>query len=296
MEIVGLENVFFDGLGVNIKIPDDDYSSIFKEFCIELSTFLGFAPTSEGKSHKNYNNALIWDNDIFKIFLNYGGSNSKMGAFLEVKGYDGCNKIADFFNSLDIWKWTLTRADLTLDYLGGKPTFSYLDNLIMQFASDKNITHVNTQGDWKLEVRGRTLYVGSPNSDYKIILYEKSEEQIIDKGNKDYPEGVVRVEVRYKPNNKIRKNIKRLIPCEVLAFNRNLTDLFGRLCSTAIEHVRVPKVLPKSDLDKINYAVDQYYSILSSFVADYGIKKLIKVVIKRFRTNQALRGESEAQT
>lgn len=286
---MSIDKLFFDALGVNIKIPEDDYTDTLAHFCMELVEFLGFKPTKGTKSHKSYNGCLIWENDHMKVFLNYNGVTPNMGAFIEVKGYYGCKQISSFINGLQVWKWTLTRADLTLDFNGGKATFERLRHVLLDYADQKGIDHFNNQGDWEKAVRGRTLYVGSSQSDYQIMLYEKSEEQWYQKKNLAYPPNMVRLESTYKPNRHIRHKIKKLDPCYVLAFNRNLSSLYGSICSTAIEHIRVEKVDEKSDEDKLNYAIDQYYAIIARFIQDNGIRKLWKLFVKRIRINSKLR-------
>ena len=281
-----IDKLFFDALGVNIKVDDDDYFLQLKEFAKELTVYLNVAPSREGKSHNSYLNSYIWETEQYTLFLNHTGYTKGMGMFLEVKGYSGCKLIAQFFNQLQIWKWSVTRADVALDFRG-KTIFGKLKDRMICYAKVKGIDHLNTQGDWINCVRGRTLYVGSKKSEIQFRLYEKSEEQW-QKGNAAYPADMVRLEVQIRPTKRQRTVIKELTPTAVLAINRNVSGLYGELVSTAIDPVSVPKQPEKSDIERLNYAVDQYYSIIDRIRADIGIRGLAVLLLKRLALRDKL--------
>lgn len=274
-----IDKLFFDALGVNIKMDDDDYFSQLKEFAKELTFYLNIAPVREGKSHNSYLNSFVWETDHYTLFLNHTGYTKGMGAFLEVKGYSGCKLIAQFFNQLKVWKWSVTRADVALDFKG-KTIFDKLKDKMISYAKVKGIDHLNTHGDWINCVKGRTLYVGSKKSEIQFRLYEKSEEQW-EKGNLAYPADMVRLEVQMRPTKRQRIVIKELTPTAVLAINRNVSGLYGELVSTAIEPISVPKQPDKTDIEKLNYAIDQYYNIIDRIRADIGMKGLAVLLLKR---------------
>lgn len=282
---MGVEKLFFDALGVNIKIDDNEYFEQLREFAGLLTMYLQEAPKREGRSNNSYKSCFIWENERYTIFLNHTGFVKGMGIFLEVKGYSGCKRIAAFINSLDkVWKWSMTRADVALDFKG--KVFESLKEKLVGYARQKNITHLNTQGDWINCVKGRTLYAGSKKSEIQFRLYEKSEEQW-EKGNKLYPPNMVRMEVQIRLTKRQRAHVTELTPLNVLSVNRNVSEFYGSLISTAIEPTYIPKTPEKTDLEKINLAIDQYYSIITRLISDVGLVGLLKIFIKRLKLNDA---------
>lgn len=289
-----MSRIFFDALSINVKLPDDNYSSPFLELVQDLAVFLKVAPVeSEGKCHKSYNSALIYESPTYKIILNYHGCTKGMGAFIEVKGYDGCFWLAKFFNNQRGWHWSLTRADLTLDFSGGKATFSKLYKDLVSYGKTKGVDHFNVQGDWVDTKRGRTLYVGSKESAYQIRLYEKSEEQWFRVGNKDFPPDIVRVETQYRVPKRIRKHITHLDPVSILAHNRNLAQLYGYLSKSAIDPISIPKPADKSDELKLYHMLEQYHGIIDRLLVYHGYKDLMRMIQAH---HQKVKGQKDAKS
>lgn len=288
---MSVEKLFFDALGVNIKIDDSEYFEQFREFATQLNLYLGVPPVREQKSNNSYLKAIVWETEKYSIFLNYSGYTKNMGLFLEVKGYIGSMTVARFINSLDkTWKWSLTRADVALDFKG-KTIFDKLKDKLILYSKVKGIEYLNTHGDWINCVKGRTLYSGSKKSDVQFRLYEKSQEQW-EKGNASYPEDMVRMEVQIRTTKRQRAHITELTPANVLSINRNVSGFYSELVSTAIEPMYIPKAPVKSDAEKLNYAIDQYYAIMDRIITDVGFKGLLELVIKRFKLNKKKRRQS----
>lgn len=277
------KNVFFDALGINIKLDDDNYSQCVRDLLTDFNYYVGFPPTQERRTHRNYECCIIWECDDFKIFFNYSGFGKNMGAFIEVKGFIGCNTLVNFLISHG-WRWSLTRSDISIDFSNGKKGFHNLQCDLMDYAKQKNIDSIQTVGDWLYEKKGRTLYVGAKSSNTQIRLYEKSKEQY-EKGNLNYPANVNRLEVQFRPTSIQKKHINVLTPLSVLSFNRNLVDLFNKYFSSSISPTPVSTQHHlKSSKDSLDYAIDLYKNKVLDFIDEVGYYQATRYFLKKIKT------------
>ena len=286
-DITKLKKLFFDALSVRAVINEDDPQDVF-DLISDFKEFSGYDNSGLVNGHLSYAQGVNFEKDGIKIFISFGGSVKNMGALFETKGYEGSKLLADFFNTSG-WGFVLTRADVTMDFDGGKPLFSDVKDKLIRYADQKNIKEITTQGDWIREILGRTLYVGARNSEYRFRLYEKSEEQWANK-NASFPSDIVRLEWQYRPKRK-KKYITRLEPSYVLSFCKNASEFFESVGATAIEPTSIPKVEPKEDMEIFYHMLKQYRKTLNRMIYFYGPVFLIRKAVKYLRT-----GEGEVQT
>lgn len=275
------KNCFFDALGINIKINDEYYAQEIKELFVDFNYYLGVAPTSEARSHRNYHNCMIWETEDFKIFFNYIGTNKNMGCFVETKGYLGCISLINFLDCHG-WRWSLTRCDIALDF-ESTSKFRAFHNLqldLMDYAKQKNIENIQTVGDWLYEKKGRTLYIGSKQSATQIRLYEKSKEQF-EKGNENFPDNIVRLETQFRPTKLQRKHINSLCPIKILRMNRNLVDLYSKYFNDSIEPIRISRPEKKTAKDSLDYVLNQYKRVIFDYIDEVGYYSAIRYLLKK---------------
>lgn len=280
---------FFDALGINIKINDDSYVSDVKELMIDFNHYFGFPPISEKRVHRNYQSCIIWECDDFKIFVNYLGFTKNQGVFVEVKGFIGCQSLVNFLMSHG-WRWSLTRADVAIDFLDDtknswddthSPVFHKLQCDLMDYAEQKDIS-VKTVGDWLYQKESRTLYVGTRGSSSMIRLYTKSLEQKA-KGNDNYPENVIRLEVEFRPTTLQKKHINVLTPQSILSLNRNLVYLFNKYLDNSISSTPIPVSKKKTNKDSLDYAINLYKNKILDFIDEVGYYQAIKYFLKKIK-------------
>lgn len=277
------EKVFFDALGVNIKIDEDDYSNEFLTLMREFSAFSSTYPTTETRVHRNYYLCIIFDTEFYKIFFNYNGTNKGMGVFVEVKGSKGCRMLCEFLSTHN-YRWSLTRADIAMDFQSTLDT-NYFDLLmcdLMAYSVVNRIDHVQTVGDWINQKYGRTLYVGSKKSNFQVRLYEKTKEQH-EKGNTDYPDNIIRVEVQFRPSSLQKKHINILTPLDVLRVNSKLLKLYSKYTNVSVEPVVLGRPPEKTTKDSLDYALNLYSNKIISYIEEVGYYSAVRYILSKIR-------------
>jgi hypothetical protein len=96
-----------------------------------------------------------------------------------------------------------TRLDACEDWFQ-EGFFDKVSKKLLSFANENRLT-INQQGDWHNK-KGRTLYIGSPTSPIRLVVYEKTQERL-SAGAQDVPEHWVRVEVRFRPKGDLTRSI-----------------------------------------------------------------------------------------
>ena len=282
-----LNNLFFDALTIKIHISDGNQTELLdfiKFFSMELQT----APSDPIQGANAYASSLIYECEEGKVILSFGGAVENMGVLIETKGYASCLLVSTIINTMPPNTWALTRADIAADFQGGKKTFRSIHRKLIAYARDNRITSKNQMGDWIDNVGGRTQYIGSPSSESRFRLYEKSEERWAN-GEKDYPEGIVRLEWQYRPKRK-RKHIAQLYPDYVLSFSKNAVKLFKSIMDLSVVPIKTPKAVKKDDLERLYYGIEQYGNLIESLIDSMGRRKLMRLVLRRLAVRESIRG------
>lgn len=262
--------LFLDALSVRVVIPqtvESEYSFIkkFDEYCSPL----GFETSAVMGGLTGYPLHHKIVNDQQMIIIRFGSN--ELGMTLHIEGKGSTTSIISQFLIDNGYKWIITRADIAIDFIGG---FDGLHAICKKYAEDKNVK-TRLQGDWEREIDGRTYYVGSPQSESMLRLYEKSEEQWA-KGNKLYPENIVRLEWQFRPDKKKRQHIVSFDPLHLLSFSRNISHLFDSVCAIAVAQTVLPRSERSSDLESFYHMLHQYKNIINNLVSDRGLIRLIR--------------------
>jgi len=156
----------------------------------------------------------------------------------------------------------VTRADVCCDWVE-EGLFESLAGHLIAFAQDKNIA-INQQGDW---VRGqaRTIYLGSPQSPIRLVLYEKGYEQ-----GGDAPREWVRLEVRVKPRREHRIPVGQWDPGHFFMCGW-VADALAALGWDQLEKRAVGTVWRKSDDERSRAALlRQYGAVMERWASEVG--------------------------
>lgn len=281
-----MDFLFFDALSVRVGSDwaYDDLKEFLKSFCEETQSY----PTKERVGNGAYAHTIEFETDYGIIMASYGGAVADMGILFETKGQGNCEMLADFVNNcIGVDTWSLTRADVTIDFKGGDDDFMRVRDELIAYSQVKNVRSFNRAGDWDTPQAGRTQYAGSKDSESRFRLYEKSYEQW-KRGNKDYPSDVLRLEWQYRPKRK-KQHINRLEPAHVLSFHKNAMTFMSRLSGIAIAPTKVPKPEPRSDLDIFYHMMKQYDGLLDRLVNEFGYAGLARLARKRYVINGLVR-------
>lgn len=274
--------LFFDALSVTVKTGDNknEILDLLKSFSEETQMY----PVKERSGNAAYSHTIEFENDDGIVMVSYGGAVAGMGVLFETKGMATSSLLADFINWIDSHHWSLTRADVTLDFKGDDAVFDKVREDLLNHSRRKNVRSFNRAGDWDTLGAGRTQYAGSKDSESRFRLYEKTYEQW-NKGNTAFPAEVLRLEWQYRPKRK-KAYINRLEPCFVLSHSKNALAFFSTISALGIEPTKVPKKKPKTDLDVFYHMIDQYNGVIGRLVGEHGIFGVVRMAFSRFKMLQ----------
>lgn len=162
-----------------------------------------------------------------------------------------------------------TRIDSAIDYtLPG--FYDRAAKILFKIAQERGLK-IEQKGDW---IRGeaRTLYIGSPTSEFRLCMYEKGYERGL-VGNPDFPMAKhwTRLEFRLRPKKKLNKMMAAQwdapdVPA-VGIFGDYMSAIFGEIKPAG----RFGSVYTVTDNQRAIYTlVKQYKNALSSLAADCG--------------------------
>lgn len=284
-----MDFLFFDALSVRVgeDWKGDDLKYFFKSFCEETQSY----PIKERNGNGSYSHTIEFETEHGIIMASYGGSVENMGVLFETKGQANSEMLADFINNcVGSETWSLTRADVTLDFSGGDEDFLRVKDDLIAYSMQKGVKSFPCAGDWVTPEAGRTQYAGSKDSESRFRLYEKTYEQW-KRGNKDYPERVLRLEWQYRPKRK-KAHIRRLEPSHVLSFHKNAMGFMNTLSGLAIAPTKVPKPEIKTAEERFYHMMKQYDAVIDQLVSEVGYAGLVRLARKRYITNTMLRKRS----
>lgn len=160
-----------------------------------------------------------------------------------------------------------TRVDSAIDIEGD---WDYYANLAQQAATTarrgcppiRNIRRFDSP-------TGRTLYLGSPSSAIMVRVYEKSREQW-SKGNSDFPAGIIRLELQWRPKDSDRRAAMTLRPSQMWGVSPWTTDIAHQILDDV--HVIDRPVAEATTWDRrYSWMTKQAGSIFRQAVSRYGV-------------------------
>lgn len=281
-----MDFLFFDALSVRVgdNWRGSELTDFFKSFCEETQSY----PIKERNGNGSYSHTIEFETEYGIIMASYGGSVENMGVLLETKGQGNSELLANFINNCvgsDVW--SLTRADVTLDFTGNDDDFMRVRDDLISYSMKKGVKSFPSAGDWVTPSAGRTQYAGSKDSESRFRLYEKTYEQW-KKGNRDYPANVLRLEWQYRTKRK-KAHIKRLEPAHVLSFHKNAMGFMSKLSGVAIAPTKVPKPEAKTAEERFYHMIKQYDSVIDQLVSEIGYAGVVRLARKRFAINSMVR-------
>lgn len=163
------------------------------------------------------------------------------------------------------FKHSVTRMDSKFDWV--EPgLFERLSNALVMLCKDKKIS-MDYRGNWgdPDDKNGRTLYAGSKQSDIRICLYEKGRQQGYKTG---YFSDWVRLEVRFKPSDKLTKQVASSFdPYQI--FNIGWVQDYIRLIGADIMDRAQTKTWKTSDDERARRAlIKQYGAIIEKWAEE----------------------------
>lgn len=170
------------------------------------------------------------------------------------------------------WIVRPTRVDACYDKVE-PDLFDRWSQALLRFAEAKGI-QTNFQGDW-LHSRARTLYLGSPKSTTRLVIYEKGYQLNADPA-------WVRLEVRVKPDRHARAKVATWQPSDAFRASRWLVqalDAIGWRTEPVdpVGTIRVP-----SDAERARHAlITQYARTLDRWAADLGGWQALAATLQR---------------
>ena len=145
--------------------------------------------------------------------------------------------------------------------------FDKLSAVMLSFASSRRLS-VNYAGDWHNN-EGRSLYLGSPSSPLRLVLYEKGYERMHNGGHAA-PRDWVRLEVRWRPKGDARLFSSRITPGECFGLNW-VRDLVERIGWDHLPKFTAGHIYRVSDDRRARAAlVRQYRHVIDRWVEEVG--------------------------
>lgn len=156
-----------------------------------------------------------------------------------------------------------TRVDSCLDW-EEDGLFDSLAASLIEFAQIGKGLAINQQGDWTRGI-GRTLYLGSPSSPVRLVLYEKGYEQ-----GGDAPLNWVRLEARVRPKKEHRVEVSSWSPEHAFAAGW-IAAACKHIGLDDLEKRAVGTIWKRTDDEKTRWAMlRQYGSALRKWLAECG--------------------------
>jgi hypothetical protein len=223
----------------------------------------------EGKGHNHYDRRADYLREgLLMLSVSYGGPNGFPNAKATSNAAPRFAEVVrkDFQLAGQI---RVTRVDACQDF-EAPGAFDQAHSAMKQLSKDRNIL-TDLDGDWDRAERGRSYYLGSKDSAFRAILYEKGIEsaaEIAAAGLPPRPD-LCRLEGRLKPQHTPAKvAASTLTPGQIFGCSRWGPALVQALFSLDVERIwmteyRVPDtVLSRRALSK------QYFKTIGDMIAE----------------------------
>ncbi|MNZ81807.1 Replication initiation factor [compost metagenome] len=248
------QNCRFDWYQATVYVPEPSHGGLAGEL-VKAWDLADFAPDRGMHGYLHGAKVVRGDRTLCRVW--WGGN---PGVNITCSGEDS-PVLAELLQRLGL-PFGVTRADACCDWV--EPgLFDSLAGHLIAFAQDKTIS-INQQGDW---VRGqaRTLYLGSPQSPVRLVLYEKGYEQ-----GGDAPKDWVRLEVRVKPKREHRIAVGRWKPEELMVCGW-VADALAVLGWDQLQKRAVGTVWRPSDDERSRAALlRQYGAVMDRWATEIG--------------------------
>lgn len=275
-----IDGVFLDGLALTLfGVPQGEKDGFSYELGFIENLALELHGDLEVRSYgaKGYPKSAIIkgekDGNEFTVFCCFGSMGLRQHMNIECKGF-----ITEYFASLVLDSgvdWSLTRADIAMDM---EVDFEVAHNICKVYAKSKSIA-TSLVGDWEQGINGRTYYIGKSRkeSESYIRLYEKSIE-MRQKGFIDYPDGIVRLELEYKPKKHKRQHITSLDARNILSTALNPLELFEDFLDEGIEPTRISAKKVKDYKVSFRHMISQYLNVLTEYKDNEGMVSMVEEI------------------
>lgn len=144
------------------------------------------------------------------------------------------------------WPHKVTTVDVKFD-IQGEGAFEYAWAVVNRIRTAQRIVP-KAKGHGDIDgIDGRTVYVGSNQSPFRLTIYEKSKQLRAVKGL-IVPDNIVRIEGRFRPQTKEQGiAMAKLDPVQFWATVKYGREIFEELVKEAIEPVQLPRNQPPAD-------------------------------------------------
>lgn len=235
--------------GPTDKVLEDVGSSLLRAF--DLSDLTPTSPLN-GYTH----GAAVRRGDTVLATMFWGGN---PGVNVKGTGEDSV-RVSKALRSLP-YRHRVTRVDSCVDWIESG-LFDRLALPLIKFALELDI-HINQQGDWE-RGQARTLYLGSPSSTVRLVLYEKGYES---GGDPDW----VRMEARVRPKGDRGYKVASWTPGNVFQASRWMVKALERVGWDGLIVNSVGTVRRPSDIDRSKAAmIRQYRKVIMAWADQAG--------------------------
>jgi hypothetical protein len=184
--------------------------------------------------HNYYHGAELRVRGEPQLHIFHGGNGG--GTHFRASGYEA-RQAHSLITRLFPNNLKISRIDDAIDYIADD-AWDSLYRIVMPLIEKHGLTY-ECVGDWIKGENGRTLYIGSRNSERRICMYEKGKEQRQKKTNPDADPNWVRLELRTQPHKRNKKAVAQLSPPELWASARWTHDLAQRLGNSELERTHL---------------------------------------------------------
>jgi len=189
---------------------------------------------------------------------------------MQVSGSDA-PAVVDWLRACEIVH-NVSRADVCWDF-SAEGSFEAIEAIVKPIARTaraqvKMLGDPDVGTDDKAEP-GRTLYLGSRQSDAFIRLYEKGIEQQA-KGNPDADPNWVRLEVQIQPRKARKRHAATLSPRELVAFSKWINDAVEATVAEHATFIPDPSLRQTKDDSALAHMASQYGRVIRARVEAIG--------------------------
>jgi hypothetical protein len=169
----------------------------------------------------------------------------------------------------------VARLDICRDVLA-PGQFVHYSEVLQDLADQRGIKYRRLYHDPRDPAAGGTLYVGSPDSEARDVLYDKHAQ------DPSYDPGTLRFEHRLRPKTKARKRRTADLPPST-AFRLGCigSDIAAILDDKDLPAARLPAQVEKTAAESIEYMLHSYRRKLQMLAAEIGTEAVLPFIAAR---------------